>query len=105
MLLLKQTGANTVFFCGDNHIREFFNQGITTSTTSANPDVSFAIIFTNDMTRESIGVEFVKKTAANHDLIKYVDGKFTASFLALSTGTPNVETVKSSLRIEATTLM
>ena len=93
MLLIKQTGTNTIYFCGDNHIHTFFEFNVNTlgqiNTDLENPNVSFAIVFTNDMTRESNAVEFVKFGPSNENFISYKDGKFVASFLALSSGTPN----------------
>ena len=94
MLLVKQIGDNCIDFCGDRHHMTFFNQSrIPVGGASDNPNVSFAIVFTNDMTRESMACEFVKTTTTvqgTHNDIKYVDGKFTTAFKALSlSSTPN----------------
>ncbi len=87
MLLVKQIGANTIDFCGDRHHMPYFNQGLIPNSATANSNVSFAIVFTNDMTRESRACEFIKTQTSNlgtADVIKYVDGKFTCAFKALS---------------------
>tara|TARA_R100001440_G_scaffold15293_2_gene25991 strand:- start:14636 stop:15271 length:636 start_codon:yes stop_codon:yes gene_type:complete len=87
MLLVKQIGANSIDFCGDRHQLPYFNQGIAPIGAPANSNVSFAIVFTNDMTRESMACEFIRTTTTNQgtlNVIKYVDGKFTCAFKALS---------------------
>lgn len=92
MLLLVDNGVNNVVFSADHIINDWGPAG------STQPNNSLFLHLTNDMTRESVGVELLKLQANGDSAIHKVGSKLHGTFLAQQSGTSALSLITLSER-------